>query len=551
MVGKHSNVTARKEGSGLARVACGLLFAVDGLLVTALSLGALVLTSTYTVARGVIDTESVVIKSALSPDLFVVLFIPVLIALAMVALGFCAWRLSRTLKLWQLCALVAAVSLVVQGVWIASLNMQGAYPYADSLQLDRLARALIAGDAPAFSSAVDAVAPYLELYPFQSGSVLFLALAYAVFGAGNQVAVMAINALANSVSLLALLVIAHFLFDDKRPGCSNVCALLLCACFPVFLSCPFVYGNSAGLGLGLAALACSVAAFARPRPLSALIALGACSAVLMACSLVVKSTFILLLMGLVIAWLLFAVGRRRYVALPVILVAALAVNAVPGLATRATESAVGADFGDGMPKTSWIAMGLRSDSVSGVPGWWSFVPSDYYLQTNGNAEAQSALAVESIVGSLQGFACDPASAWSFFKDKLSSEWLDPTYQSLYYSALANAGESQITDIMYSGTSANRIAVECMDAYQLVVYAAAAAALLSFVVELRKSTLSASALPGHALMCFSFFAGFGCYLLWEAKSVYTLPFFLLLTPYASYALARLFARLEAMGRTRGL
>ena len=38
---------------------------------------------------------------------------------------------------------------------------------------------------------------------------------------------------------------------------------------------------------------------------------------------------------------------------------------------------------------------------------------------------------------------------------------------------------------------------------------------------------------EVLLCASFLGGFLCYLLWEAKSIYTLPFYLLLLPMSAY------------------
>ena len=40
---------------------------------------------------------------------------------------------------------------------------------------------------------------------------------------------------------------------------------------------------------------------------------------------------------------------------------------------------------------------------------------------------------------------------------------------------------------------------------------------------------------RVLLCASFIGGFLCYLFWEAKSIYTLPFFLLLFPVAAYGI----------------
>ena len=40
---------------------------------------------------------------------------------------------------------------------------------------------------------------------------------------------------------------------------------------------------------------------------------------------------------------------------------------------------------------------------------------------------------------------------------------------------------------------------------------------------------------QVLLCASFLGGFLCYVLWEAKGIYTLPFYLLLIPMAAYGI----------------
>ena len=40
---------------------------------------------------------------------------------------------------------------------------------------------------------------------------------------------------------------------------------------------------------------------------------------------------------------------------------------------------------------------------------------------------------------------------------------------------------------------------------------------------------------QVLLCASFLGGFLCYVLWEAKGIYTLPFYLLLVPMAAYGI----------------
>ena len=74
--------------------------------------------------------------------------------------------------------------------------------------------------------------------------------------------------------------------------------------------------------------------------------------------------------------------------------------------------------------------------------------------------------------------------------------------------------------------------------QTVVYFLAIIGVIGLVHSLMKERslgADSSQVFTRVLLCASFIGGFLCYLFWEAKSIYTLPFFLLLFPVAAYGI----------------
>jgi len=57
-------------------------------------------------------------------------------------------------------------------------------------------------------------------------------------------------------------------------------------------------------------------------------------------------------------------------------------------------------------------------------------------------------------------------------------------------------------------------------------------LLRSLIKEKPIGVDAAQIFTRVLLCASFIGGFLCYLFWEAKSIYTLPFFLLLIPMAA-------------------
>ena len=425
------------------------------------------------------------------------------------------------------CALLLLLACSV--AWVMLLRTDANF-YNDSIRLDQYAQALLSGDYGVFTADLgDQGASYLTVYPFQSGSVWLLAGVYALFGAGNQMAFQLLNCVFVVVTAASLIYIAARLFPGEGTvGLASVLAVLF---LPLTFSVAFVYGNAIGFGLCCASLALNVSAMQAPDSALRRWSLFAAGAVVMVFALIVKSTFVIMLIALVLAWLILLVRERRAPQVLIVLAAVVLVNAATSVPVHLLESTVGIDFGDGMPKTSWIAMGLSWDSYINRPGWWSPVQATHFAQVGADTEAQGAFAMESIKAALAGFLADPLYCTRFFVYKLMTEWLDPTFQSLYYSATsAGAATSSLANqVIYNGYTANRVLTIFMDAYQSLFY------LSSFAGIVCAFRHRADLRSGALLMIIAFLGGVACYLLWEAKSVYTMPFALLLLPFASYGL----------------
>lgn len=78
-------------------------------------------------------------------------------------------------------------------------------------------------------------------------------------------------------------------------------------------------------------------------------------------------------------------------------------------------------------------------------------------------------------------------------------------------------------------------------FQTVVYLLALVGLIGLIHSMMREKAigdHASQIYARVLVCASFIGGFLCYLFWEAKGIYTLPFFILLLPVAAYGIQSL-------------
>lgn len=461
--------------------------------------------------------------------MFVSFLIPLVLLAGIVTVLLLAWRVLRRLPPRAVAVCALALIGVACVAWILILGTERNI-YPDSVRLDQYARALLAGDTEAFTRDLgDGGISYLRVYPFQAGSVWLLAGVYMLFGVGNQIAFQLINAAFTVLAAGCIIWMAGRIFRDA--AVANLASVLLVLFFPLVFSVSLVYGNAIGFGLCCASLACHVAAMQAPDLPRRRWALFAAGSVLMAGSLVVKSTFVIMLIAQVLAWVLVLVRERRPLPILVVLAAALAVNVAAGLPVRLLELAVGTDFGDGMPKTSWIAMGLTWPGELTQPGWWAPQQALHFAEVDGDAQAQGAYAMEAIRTAIAGFIADPGYALQFFATKIGTEWLDPTFQSLYYAATSvpEGSTGLASQVIYNGYTLNRGLIMFMDVVQTLLYASA---FMGLVLSVRQRR---SLRAGAVLLVLAFLGGGACYLLWEAKSVYTMPFALMLVPHAAYGL----------------
>ncbi|GEM_PF-6410460 len=459
----------------------------------------------------------------------------------------------------HLLLVVVIWAFIFQALWITSLHT-GGYMYPDSNELMNSAQALLSGDFDAFTRDVSYVAGvtnpnvpdpslYFTWYPYQAGSLYFFALLEQIFGQNFFMGFQMVNACANCITIYCLYKLAAELHASSRA--QNVCLVLCGTCFPLLFSCVFVYANCVGLSLSAAAFVVMMAGLNKTKNTPRLL-LILLSFILVTIAVAVKGTCILFLIAMVFTLLVESAHTRSLALCIVTIVCAIASPQFSGLPLQALQTQTSADFGPGMSRAAWIAMGLRSDNPLGVPGWWGTHAIEITAQANGDSELERQIALEDIRQSLTTYATHPGQGARFFGVKLASEWADPTFQSLYYASLCRSADGITSNYGHFATTvlygrAHNPALLFMDAYQLIIVIPAMLYCLrkwrgrKDYLKVPKGSQSASS-PVEGLLPLSISIGFVVYVLWEAKSIYLLPFFVCMLPLAAIELDHIFKRI---------
>ena len=475
-------------------------------------------------------------------------------------------RLTKPIERFGLKRFIAVgfvLTLMFQIWWIVAQGSNDTL-FSDSRQLLSYASALSSGqlegyfDTDISGRAIADLLPgtkYLVNYPYQSGILLYFSIIYKIFGSNAPLLIQLLNAIANSISYVLLVFISSKTFSSKATAAYT--SLMGLLCIPLYLYASFFYGNQVGLCAALVVLASNVWAMSAPTRTS--LGLNAVvSTVFLILMTWLKSTYVLLAYAVAIIWLIKLLNNpsRKLVCGACLFLIALAISDLASSVPQTyLEHHLGYELGDGMPKTSWIAIGLENESVLGetMPGWWGPSALRRQLDCHNDINEQSISAQNSIKESLKKLIGDPVYGFKFFMRKIATEWLTPDYQSRYFAgintrvSLGTDGESetqfnvdaedpyetQTREGVHRDVVWNQIEGlnPLMDAMQSFIYLFAAAGSIDMFRNRKGLSL-------ESLLCpCCFFIGFLVFLLWEAKAQYILTFYVLLYPLAAYGLAR--------------
>lgn len=423
------------------------------------------------------------------------------------------------------------------GLFVVLTTQAAGHGFPDAQSLITYASLAVEGKWDTFLPGSSALAPavpsanqYFSWYPFQFGCFVCFLCVFRAFGAGNVMALELLNVVANEVTIASLVGITWSATSSRRAR--NMVSVLLGAFLPLVLSAALPYGNVMGFSLVCLFLLAQVRSLASQGGRS--FTWQALSFVPLTLGLAIKSTYILVALGACATWLVLSLVKGRWRELVAAVLVVVVAHSLAGMPLRVFEERTGYGFGDGIPTASWIEIGLTpSDETGGQPGWWDHAALKDWEASQGDSHRCGELAKEGIGEALRDFSQDPSYACSFFVEKLATEWAEPTYQTLMYlkcNTKVVDGTWTFTDISWLDTEALN---GYLDGIQTVVYLGALAEaiwLLGRRGEIATGEGETRCALAISLMTFSGVAmGFACYVVWEAKSFYLLPFVILMIP----------------------
>lgn len=376
---------------------------------------------------------------------------------------------------------------------------------------------------------------YFHIYSYQLGFCLPMEVLLRLFPSLDINRFMqAVNVLMNFGSACLMALLCAELTDNARMGRMTLAMSLLF--LPLFFFPVFVYGTVPMVSFVLAALWCFVR-YLRVRKLR----YGLLWPVLIAIAYLLKPNAAVPMIAIGICAALDAMRSRDWKLLLFAALSAVLSVTLLKLVIMQYELRGGMKLTEDLSYLARFVMGLKDGG--GAAGWYNSY-TDKFLPLDVTAQMERDMALADLREVLAAFAADPGLLFVFLREKLLSQWLEPTNGCLWYGNL-NGQHGPLAGLaapVYTQGSGLRAALEgYMNVFQQALYLLSCVGVLSLLRGKAKAV--DLALPLILL------GGVMYHLLFEAKSQYSFMCVLLLIPVAVQGLAAMDGAIAAMKKGR--
>lgn len=402
---------------------------------------------------------------------------------------------------------------------------------ADQQIVENVARNLIQGNFIDFNKGM-----YMGYHPLQISIVVFIEAIYRIAGNfANPIIIKFLNVIFQIIAFIYIYKITGLLF--KSETVQKTVIVLLLGCFVFMLWTTLVYGNILGLMLGIIAIYYTLK-YLEEKKFKYLIFMS----IAIILSVIIKSNYQIYMIGIIIT-LLLELFKKIDIKIVVTVIAILGIFIISNkVIIKLMEQRLGNEINGGIPMISYIDMGLAKP-FDRASGWYNAKVDveKIYRENEFDTKRASESSKESLKNRLIEMAKEPKETLIFFADKTASTWIEPTYQSIWINEPAEMvtenpeyyTNNKILISIYQG-KLNKILVKYLDIFQIIIYSFST---IYIIMNFKKITNK------EVCMLIIFFGGVLFHIMWETKSLYAIPYYILLFPYCAKGLEEIFTKVE--------
>lgn len=454
------------------------------------------------------------------------------------------WRTAlsrgfRRRQAWSGDMVFRSLTIVTLAVGAAYVLMTQFAPASDPSKVFEIAIQWRQGDFSAFEEE-----GYLFCYPFQSGIVLFFYLLSFLFGIGNYVGIQLVNVICLAVIYGLLAKLAAFFWQGE--GIKNAVHFSLLLWLPLAFYVTYLYGILPGMALSLGAVYFATR-YLSARQYRYIAAASLCIGL----ATVIKMNCLIYLIAIAcflaydaIDLLFLKKGKhgQKWVA-SLLFIGAMCLSVVfCGWANnRIVERIAGVAMPEGNAMIAWVVMGMQEAPLGpgGYNGYIGNVFTKYHYDTERITE-RSIEDLQKIMTRMSEYPVDEGIP--FLARKTAFQWNDPTFICLDRTRGRKAAVQvplwlrSLIDGRGSVTLSRLLNV--MQTWILFC------ALLYVLLRWQSGNLY------ELIGAVVFLGGFLFHMFWESSASYTIPYFVLLIPYAVCGMAQWLAWLEELPKRIG-
>ncbi|MCL1903781.1 MAG: glycosyltransferase family 39 protein [Oscillospiraceae bacterium] len=429
-----------------------------------------------------------------------------------------------------------AFFVFVMGInWVYSAQV---FPTHDSWYMINAAQTLSKGDYSFITLESEA---YFHRFPLQLGYVFFNEIIirfFRVFGeAETTIYLQCINVLMLAVAYMGLVNITKLTF--QKNAVTLFTSLLLFICFQPVMFTTLLNGSTPGFMFAVLAIWFLLKFFKEYK-----LGYGVLSSVFVGLAVWLRHSNIIVLVSFCIIIILNLLKRNIFKKAPrimfksitVLLLAVIFGSVITSLTIWQYEKRANIEMSDGVPTTAYLLMGFNEAGIA--PGWHNSSPFGAYGDNDRNKSAAAAQNMEAFRERLKELSEDPSYTMDFFFHKFTSQWNEPTYQSIWTNQVRGYNEDKtgIAAYVCDPDEGEQSTKKFLSLYNTFIFTMFSAGLI-FMLKKRENKIVFALFPLIIL------GGFLYHILLEAKSQFSIFYFVMMLPVAGYGLFNVVKLLE--------
>lgn len=408
----------------------------------------------------------------------------------------------------------------LQIIWI---RHSIALPFADSEQILVIAKGFLGK-----GELIPYCFMYLQYYPQQLTLSAIIALIFKICNTTNYTILQYINVICNIFTILGLYAIVRS-FSEKYKINKVLFFMITLTFIPIILLATFVYGDFIGLAFVIWAVY-SAMQYTKKKQKRYVVIAG----ILMLIACLVRMNYFIFAIAIVLYWLIDLLeqpnrdSKKIFIFIGLVILFVVITIVPNNIIKNIYKQKYDLNSDKAFSTIPYLYMGMMEGERGN--GWYNAEVGDmvYHLMCDEDEEAEkmNESCVTDFKSRIKFFIENPIYTIKFYSKKIVSIWSEPTMEFGFYNSTypegTNLEEHKLVKEVIEGKT-YRVLQIYQKGLTILILAGSIVAIFLNRKKLDKDIV---------LLCLIFLGGFTFHLLWEAKSRYMIPYFVILIPITS-------------------